>query len=79
MSSQCDAWYAVSGFSDSQLIRCANPAQYSLTIEAYGEVYTVYRCQPCRDELITKAESDGIEILDEMLLPLHELVIASEK
>jgi hypothetical protein len=79
MSSQCEAWYAVSGFSDSQLVRCTNPAQYSLTIEAYGEVYIVYRCQPCRDELVTKANSDGVEILDEALLTLYDLVIVRKR
>ena len=79
MSSQCDAWYTVIGLRESHLKRCSNPAQYCLTIEAYSEIYTVYRCQPCRDELVTKADRAGIEILDEMLLLLYNFVIGSER
>ncbi|MCL4299167.1 MAG: hypothetical protein KJ077_25750 [Anaerolineae bacterium] len=76
MFSQCDAWPTA---LSSRLEQCSRPAQYSLTIEAYGEVYIVYRCQPCRDELVTKAESDGIEILDETPLPLCDLVITGKR
>jgi hypothetical protein len=75
MFNQCDAWPTVPG---SRIEQCSRPAQYSLTIEAYGEVYIVYRCQPCRDELVTKADSDGIEILDETPLPLYNLVIVKK-
>ncbi len=75
MFSQCDAWHTGPG---SHLKRCSNPIQYRLTIKVYDEVYPVYRCQPCRDELATKAESDGIEILDETPLPLYDLVIVKK-
>jgi hypothetical protein len=75
MFSQCDAWLTVPG---SRMEQCSRSAQYSLTIEAYDEVYIVYRCQPCRDELVTKADSDGIEILDETPLPLYDLVIVKK-
>lgn len=67
MSSQCDAWHPVSG---PRLRRCSRPARYSLTIEVSGEVYRLYRCPPCRDELVTKVDRDGIEILDETPLSL---------
>jgi hypothetical protein len=79
MFSECDIWYTVTSFRDPLLERCPNPAQYSVTIEAYGEVYTVYRCQSCRDGLVTKADSAGIEILDETSLLLYAFVIGSKR
>ena len=75
MFSQCDAWHNVSG---SHLERCPNSVQYRLTIKVYDEVYGVYRCHSCRDELVTKADSDGIEILDETSLPLYDLAIVKK-
>ncbi len=78
MFSQCDAWNTVPGPNGAHLERCAHPVQYSLTTEIDGEVYTVYRCQQCRDELVTKADSDGIEILDETPLPLYDLAVVKK-
>ena len=52
--------------SGPSLRRCRRHAHFSLTIEAGPEVYTVNCCQPCRDELVTKAENGAtFEILDE--------------
>lgn len=65
MGLRCDAWHTIQSPTGSRLERCSNPARYSVTIAVNGEVYTVYRCQPCRDELVTKVDNDGIEILDE--------------
>lgn len=79
MFSQCDAWNTVLSPTGPNLEQCPHPAQYSFTIQISGEVYTVYRCQSCRTELLAKADSKGIEILDETPLSLYELLIVSER
>lgn len=79
MFSQCDEWNTVLGPTGPNLERCPHPAQYSLTVQISGEVYTVYRCQFCRDELMAKADSEGIEMLDETPLPLCDLIIARKR
>ncbi len=64
----CDAYHKNPTWpaAGPYLIRCRRHARFSLTIEAGPEVYTVQRCQPCRDELVTKAENGAtFEILDE--------------
>jgi hypothetical protein len=75
MGLPCDAWHTIQSPTGSRLERCSNPARYNLTIEVNGEVYALYHCQSCRDELVAKAENEEIEILDETSLPLCDLVI----
>lgn len=74
----CDAWHTIQSSTGSRLERCSNPAQYNLTIELNGEVYALYHCQPCRDELVAKADNEGIEILDETPLPLYDLAVVKK-
>ncbi len=63
----CDAYHENPTWpTGPYLIRCRRHARHSLTLQTGQEIYTVQRCQPCRDELATEAEDGAtFEILDE--------------
>jgi hypothetical protein len=49
---RCDNYHA----SQGSLTRCRRRAKYQLTLVDAGEVSTVYRCQPCCDDLHAQLE-----------------------
>jgi len=64
----CDAYHRNPNWpaGGPYLIRCRRPAHFQLILQAVDDVYTVQRCQPCRDRLTVEAANGALfDILDE--------------
>jgi hypothetical protein len=56
----CDAWLT----GDGRQKRCKNEASHRMVVAFAHGVFTLKRCQECREELLVKASQGKCEILE---------------